>query len=754
MNSETTLLSDRHLRMLLDESGISMAVITARGYRTITDAAELVALGFGPAQRRVPGLLLPLHTTDGQLGPAIYRPDNPRVVENRRKKNPDGTYGQRVIKYEQPKGEPVRVDCPPQCRPSLADPTVSLFITEGQKKADALVSRGACAIALTGVWNWKQRNKYGGTVFSNDLDYIAWDERKVYLVFDSDVMTKQGVRQALERFTDHLKRKGAVVHHVYLPPLQDGKTGVDDWLVTTGKGIEELIALSQGPRPEMKPAPPKVELLDEAPARLTRPLSLLDKRAYAATWCYVRVTQAETQKKDGTIVRHDPPLQSYEKRLFVVRDDGVVFGTGGHRSLDQLALEVVLPEVPLAERLLSSAGLKAYAEGYRPEPTAVFRQVKEVIGRFIDFDHSLADQETMAELIACYILATWFLDAFTVTGYLWPNGDRGSGKTQLLLVISQLAYLGYLVQASGSFAALRDLADYGATLAFDDAEELADPRSTSSEKRALLLAGNRRGSTIPLKEKDADQNWVTRHVNTFSFRLFSAIHLPDNVLASRTIIVPLIRTPDRYRANADPLEEGLWPHQKRPLIDDLWRLAVSNLPILKQYEALVNQDARLTGRNLEPWRAVLATARWLDDSGWAGLWQRLEQLSWAYQSERQSLETDDFTGLVIRGIAELCASCAMCANCANHIEDARTAHWLFCSSQLVQHLIDLAARSESMAPVGRNMSQRVGITLRKMRLKKPPRSGGQGSRHWLITKHELRRFAAAYGIPLAESLSD
>jgi hypothetical protein len=183
------------------------------------------SLGFAPSQRRVPGLLLPLHTTNGRSGPAIYRPDNPRIVENRRQKNADGAYPQRVIKYEQPKGESVRVDCPPTAQPKLADPSVPLFITEGQKKADALVSRGACAIALTGVWNWKSRNEYGGTTFSNDLDYIAWENRQVYLVFDADVMSKQGVRQALERFTDHLKRQEAVVSHIYLPPLAMAKQG-------------------------------------------------------------------------------------------------------------------------------------------------------------------------------------------------------------------------------------------------------------------------------------------------------------------------------------------------------------------------------------------------------------------------------------------------------------------------------------------------------------------------------------------------
>ena len=298
---------------------------------------------------------------------------------------------------------------------------------------------------------------------------------------------------------------------------------------------------------------------------------------------------------------------------------------------------------------------------------------------------------------------------------------------------------------------LRDLADYGATLAFDDAEDLADPRRTSSEKRALLLAGNRRGSTIPLKEKDADQNWVTRHVNTFSFRLFSAIHLPDNVLASRTIIIPLIRTPDRYRANADPLEMQLWPHDKQSLIDDLWQLALAHLPELKQYEALVNQEARLTGRNLEPWRAVLATARWLEDRGSTGLWQRLEQLSWTYQSERPQMETDDFTTLVIRGLVALCANCARCANCANHMEHKGESHWLFCANQLAENLLEMAA-DDILISLDRQMSRKIGMTLRKMRLKKPPRSGGHGSRHWLITLSELKRWSASYGIALPDEL--
>ena len=88
-------LSPQHLKMLKEESGISDEVIEARGYKSIPDraegVAELQAKGFAPSQQRVPGLLIPLYTTDGGNGLYVYRPDNPRVIENRKRKNDDGT---------------------------------------------------------------------------------------------------------------------------------------------------------------------------------------------------------------------------------------------------------------------------------------------------------------------------------------------------------------------------------------------------------------------------------------------------------------------------------------------------------------------------------------------------------------------------------------------------------------------------------------------------------------------------------------
>ena len=173
-----------------------------------------------------------------------------------------------------------------------------------------------------------------------------------------------------------------------------------------------------------------------------RPLALINGRAYAATWLYVKETRTETTNKAGNIVKLNPPEVTTSQRLFILCDDGKVFGHGGSEPLEALGLEVHLPEIPRPDRLFSAPAVNAYRAGRRPKAVAVFQRVTTGIDRFFDFDCSLTDQHTTCELIACYTLATWFLDAFTIVGFLWPNGDWASEKTKLLMVTTELSYLG------------------------------------------------------------------------------------------------------------------------------------------------------------------------------------------------------------------------------------------------------------------------------------------------------------------------
>jgi hypothetical protein len=117
-----SVLRPHHLDQLTQESGISAAVITARGYRSITGPegySELKRIGFSQAQaRNTSGLLIPLWTVDGRNGLVVYRPDNPRLDRQGR-----------IIKDEIPKGASAHLDCPPPCHPMLADPAMPLSPT-------------------------------------------------------------------------------------------------------------------------------------------------------------------------------------------------------------------------------------------------------------------------------------------------------------------------------------------------------------------------------------------------------------------------------------------------------------------------------------------------------------------------------------------------------------------------------------------------------------------------------------------------
>lgn len=736
-------LAPQHWTMLTQESGIAEAVIAERGYRSVEGAqgyAELKSLGFSKAQAwKTSGLLLPLWTTDGQQPLTIYRPDQPL---------PDA-HGQ-LRKYLLPKGASVRLDCPPRCQPRLTDPSIPLWLTEGQKKADALASHDAVALCLLGVWNFKGKNPFGGTTFLADFDYVAWNAREVRLVFDSDVTSKRGVRQALDRLSEHLRRKGASVRAVYLPHTNGQKCGVDDFVVA-GHTLQDLEALIEAPRPQPQPAPSQVELLDEAPPCLRRPLGLIQGHAYAAIWPHVRVSRTETLDKHGNIVKLAAPEVTTEQRLLIVRDDGVIFGDGGDKAFTDLGLDVQLSEIPRPEQLWTSPRVKAYKAGTRPDPGATFHHVVSVVDRFIDFDRSLAPQQTMCELVACYVLSTWFLDACTVVGYLWPNGERGSGKTQLLTVVAELAYLGQVILAGGSYASLRDLADYGATLCFDDAENVMDLKRGDPDKRALLLAGNRRGNTIPVKEPVNGREWRTRHVHTFCPRLFSAIRLPDPVLASRTIIVPLIRTANREKANADPLDYRLWPLPRAQLVDDLWALALCHYAMMPTHDAYVADTATLLGRNLEPWRALLAVAHWLTSCGVAELFERMEALSHAYQQERPDLEPPDLMALAIQALCHY----AMKSISAMSVEvSAPDEPISFTTADLTAIVQDLAKDQETGIEPESISTRRVGRVLGKMRLKAKPRPGGKGLRQWQLTNAELQRWLVSYGMPVPKELSN
>lgn len=249
--SSTHHLSESHAA-LIRASVIRDDVRDARGYATVEDAYVLHNRGFAARQALVPALLIPIHPVQGDVLTYQIRPDNPRVMKGEK------------VRYETPARQPNRIDAHPFIKKHLGDPSVPLFITEGVRKADALVSKDECCIALLGVWNWKGKNAAGGKTVLPDFDDIAWNDRTVYIVFDSDARTKADVQNATVRLKDYLTNRDAKVHVLRLPPAADGgKVGLDDYLAA-GHSVDDLLKLvetEQQAQASAKPPAQRTEIM-------------------------------------------------------------------------------------------------------------------------------------------------------------------------------------------------------------------------------------------------------------------------------------------------------------------------------------------------------------------------------------------------------------------------------------------------------------------------------------------------------------
>lgn len=234
------MLQQLHAHEIHTESAITPEVAASRGYRTLTGDTggrhALEALGFKPfvwdRDDAYPGLLIPMHNSRGEQVGAQFKPATPRT---RVKEN-----GERVaIKYETPSGAPLVVDVPEFTRGRLTMLDAPLWITEGMKKTDALVSQGMAALGLTGVFNWRSRMGALG-----DWEDIPIKERVIVLCFDADASENRNVQMAMARLGAWLKSRGAAKVHYVVTPGAVGETpvkGVDDFFAAGGT-LEALAA--------------------------------------------------------------------------------------------------------------------------------------------------------------------------------------------------------------------------------------------------------------------------------------------------------------------------------------------------------------------------------------------------------------------------------------------------------------------------------------------------------------------------------
>jgi len=473
-----------HFKHLSEGSGINVDVIKERGYRSLLGKSELEKLGFSASQRRAPGILIPLWGVDGKEVGYQYRPDNPRIDSR-----------ERPVKYETPRGSSNRLDCPPHCQKLLGDPQVPLWITEGSKKADALASHGACAISLTGVWGFKGKNEFGGITFLSDWDYIALRGRKVYLAFDSDVVSKEPVKKALEHVGEHLRRKEAQVQIISLPQTGIQKVGIDDFLLEHSIGDAEKLA-----------ADLKTEENE-------------DRERFVSGFVL----------NDGTV--GEMVVDDDGQRSFIVSTNGLV------RRMFQLQTPKAT-YIPTSDRLVGEVVHFASSAVPYDSQAALFKEVTEFIHRYLELPADFEDITTL------YVLLTWVYEFAPSVPYLRVIGDWGTGKTRFLQVVGAICFRPIFASGATTPAPIfRILEEFRGTLVLDE----ADFKDSSSWVEMVKLLNNGYRPGMPVLRADKENGkWYPRSYQVFGPKLIATRYpFRDEALESRCLtaeMMPLTRS--------------------------------------------------------------------------------------------------------------------------------------------------------------------------------------------------------------------
>ncbi|MFI5107972.1 MAG: DUF5906 domain-containing protein [Terriglobales bacterium] len=205
--------------------------------------------------------------------------------------------GRKPLRYAQESGSVNEIYLPPfvDWQELAKDAAKPLIITEGELKAAYTTKRGYPTLGLGGDWLFKN-----GNGLLPQFAEFAWEERIVYLCYDSDAATNAQIaaaESALARALLHRKAQPHIARAPALPELK--KTGLDDFLLA--RGTEALDAVLA----EAKLAASAEELF-----RLNAEVVYIKS---PATGIVVRVQDCETMSHKS-FVEH-----AYAPRIFTVK---------------------------------------------------------------------------------------------------------------------------------------------------------------------------------------------------------------------------------------------------------------------------------------------------------------------------------------------------------------------------------------------------------------------------------------------------
>lgn len=244
-----------------------------------------------------------------------------------------------------------------------------------------------------------------------------------------------------------------------------------------------------------------------------------------------------------------------------------------------------------------------------PDTAALLDELTQEFDRYFYFDNP-----GYARVLALWTMHTYIHDAFDATGYLSITGMRGSGKSNVLTLLSQLAFNGRLSVSITPAVMFRAIDRDQRTVLIDEGEFARGGERGKDERSQELLGiireGYKRGAYA---ERHDNELGISRHFCVYSPKAIAAMGWLESALEDRSINIPTSKQANLQKEWFAPSKrEADWQVLRSKLY--CWALAHA-LEIQAAAEAaesyVIAQGKRtelLRGRRLENWLPLLTIA--------------------------------------------------------------------------------------------------------------------------------------------------
>lgn len=261
--------------------------------------------------------------------------------------------------------------------------------------------------------------------------------------------------------------------------------------------------------------------------------------------------------------------------------------------------------VPIHEENIDSRfslkNFASYVNGKTVKANELFINIKNLFKRFVVVTDEFLD------VIVSYIIMTYIYILFQVIPYIWLNGEKGTGKSTIMKIMSKLCFNPLFCSNVNPANIFRQIDNDGSTIILDEFEKMY-----GDDKQEIIKILNQGFNIDGVVPRCIGQNNQIKKFRSFSPKIMGGISNINDVLFERVIKYTTQRVKNISIPKFREDEETKQILQR--LVDDLYVFGFLYAPRIKEiYDKLEVSFKGYSLREDDLWSPLLSIAKVIDE---------------------------------------------------------------------------------------------------------------------------------------------